>query len=321
MNKLGNSKKQGKKNVNNIKKQKGKIVKEKNHNLIQNEEEEFQMYQNNDYDINNFPNIDSEYRKQLDERMDLLMEKIDQNINNTNNYNQLNMIIHNSKINYINNYKPNNNNNNYYQIDKSLEKNYIHPNDNDIGEIIEEKSEEEVSQKLESKKETISSKNQIIKDKENDNLKNKLLKRNKFLENEINYLKYKLNSIQNQKNFIQKVIMNDNNMKRYLFDIFTVNYFKQIALNWKEVSDFLIDELIIDEIHELTKIKLKSRKNERTEEEKEKKLNGNNLQLSPVEFEELILFNNSLKGIKETIKSVKESEKNLCKKYKIKIKD
>ena len=52
-----------------------------------------------------------------------------------------------------------------------------------------------------------------------------------------------------------------------------------------------------------------------------KKLNGNNLQLSPVEFEELILFNNSLKGIKETIKSVKESEKNLCKKYKIKIKD
>jgi hypothetical protein len=321
MNKLGNSKKQGKKNVNNIKKQKGKIVKEKNHNLIQNEEEEFQMYQNNDYDINNFPNIDSEYRKQLDERMDLLMEKIDQNINNTNNYNQLNMIIHNSKINYINNYKPNNNNNNYYQIDKSLEKNYIHPNDNDIGEIIEEKSEEEVSQKLESKKETISSKNQIIKDKENDNLKNKLLKRNKFLENEINYLKYKLNSIQNQKNFIQKVIMNDNNMKRYLFDIFTVNYFKQIALNWKEVSDFLIDELIIDEIHELTKIKLKSRKNERTEEEKEKKLNGNNLQLSPVEFEELILFNNSLKGIKETIKSVKESEKNLCKKYKIKIKE
>ena len=321
MNKLGNSKKQGKKNVNNIKKQKGKIVKEKNHNLIQNEEEEFQMYQNNDYDINNFPNIDSEYRKQLDERMDLLMEKIDQNINNTNNYNQLNMIIHNSKINYINNYKPNNNNNNYYQIDKSLEKNYIHPNDNDIGEIIEEKSEEEVSQKLESKKETISSKNQIIKDKENDNLKNKLLKRNKFLENEINYLKYKLNSIQSQKNFIQKVIMNDNNMKRYLFDIFTVNYFKQIALNWKEVSDFLIDELIIDEIHELTKIKLKSRKNERTEEEKEKKLNGNNLQLSPVEFEELILFNNSLKGIKETIKSVKESEKNLCKKYKIKIKE
>lgn len=321
MNKLGNSKKQGKKNVNNIKKQKGKIVKEKNHNLIQNEEEEFQMYQNNDYDINNFPNIDSEYRKQLDERMDLLMEKIDQNINNTNNYNQLNMIIHNSKINYINNYKPNNNNNNYYQIDKSLEKNYIHPNDNDIGEIIEEKSEEEVSQKLESKKETISSKNQLIKDKENDNLKNKLLKRNKFLENEINYLKYKLNSIQNQKNFIQKVIMNDNNMKRYLFDIFTVNYFKQIALNWKEVSDFLIDELIIDEIHELTKIKLKSRKNERTEEEKEKKLNGNNLQLSPVEFEELILFNNSLKGIKETIKSVKESEKNLCKKYKIKIKE
>ena len=321
MNKLGNSKKQGKKNVNNIKKQKGKIVKEKNHNLIQNEEEEFQMYQNNDYDINNFPNIDSEYRKQLDERMDLLMEKIDQNINNTNNYNQLNMIIHNSKINYINNYKPNNNNNNYYQIDKSHEKNYIHPNDNDIGEIIEEKSEEEVSQKLESKKETISSKNQIIKDKENDNLKNKLLKRNKFLENEINYLKYKLTSIQSQKNFIQKVIMNDNNMKRYLFDIFTVNYFKQIALNWKEVSDFLIDELIIDEIHELTKIKLKSRKNERTEEEKEKKLNGNNLQLSPVEFEELILFNNSLKGIKETIKSVKESEKNLCKKYKIKIKE
>ena len=43
-------------------------------------------------------------------------------------------------------------------------------------------------------------------------------------------------------------------------------------------------------------------------------------ELSPIDIEELMLFNENLKGIKQTIKSVKESERNLCKKYKVKIK-
>ena len=35
-----------------------------------------------------------------------------------------------------------------------------------------------------------------------------------------------------------------------------IEYYKKMASNWKEISDKIINELIIDEIHELTKIKI-----------------------------------------------------------------
>ena len=338
MNKINNNKKVKKNVSNNAKNIKGKkVLKEKNYNFNKdNKEENFHINQYNglnfNTNINNFSNIDPKYRKQLNDRMDLLMEKIDQNINN-NNYNQLNMIIHNSKINYINNY---NGNNNIYQKDQNNNqeeeeiynyKNIQNDNNiNDIGEIIEEKSEEEISQKLDSKAETVHSKKKeeqimlnINNNKENEEINNKLIKRNKNLESEVNYLRYKLNRIQNQKDFVQNIIMNNDNLRRQLFDIFTVGYFNNIALNWKEVSDGLIDELIIDEIHELTKLKLKYRQIERNEEEK--RLNENNNGVSSIDIEEFMIFNENLKGIKQTIKSVKETENNLCKKYKIKIND
>ena len=252
-------------------------------------------------------NIDTKYRNELNQRMDLLMKKIDQNINN-NNYNQLNMIIHNSKVNYINNY-------NNYSIPENIENEEKY--DDNTDKISEEKNkEEEIKDKIENKTESFSSK---IKKEENDNneIINKLIKRNKFLENEVNYLKYKLNKVENQKNFIQDIVKKDTYIKRHLFDIFIVDYFRKIALNWKEVSNALIDELIIDEIHELTKVKLKLRHIKRIDEEDKKEKDDS--EITPIDIEEFNLFNDNLKGIKQTIKSVKESERNLCKKYKIKI--
>ena len=252
-------------------------------------------------------NIDTKYRNELNQRMDLLMKKIDQNINN-NNYNQLNMIIHNSKVNYINNY-------NNYSIPENIENEEKY--DDNTDKISEEKNkEEEIKDKIENKTESFSSK---IKKEENDNneIINKLIKRNKFLENEVNYLKYKLNKVENQKNFIQDIVKKDTYIKRHLFDIFIVDYFRKIALNWKEVSNALIDELIIDEIHELTKVKLKLRHIKRIDEEDKKEKDDS--EITPIDIEEFNLFNDNLKGIKQTIKSVKESERNLCKKYKVKI--
>ena len=252
------------------------------------------------------------------------MKKIDQNIM-SNKYNQYNMIIHNSKVNYINNY-----NNVIPENNESEEKEKDEDNIENVeeeGEINEDEKVDETSSKQDKKnEETFSLKNQnenninSNNDNKNEEIINKLLKRTKYLENELNYLKYKLNNVESQKNFVQDIIKNDTYIKRHLFDIFTVDYFKKIALNWKTISNELIDELIMDEIHELTKVKLKLRHINRIEEEEEENEPEEKKELSPIDMEEFILFNENLKGIKQTIKSVKESERNLCKKYKVKIK-
>ena len=295
--------KNGNKIFEQVNKEKNKINKE-NINLKNNE---INFYSN----INYIPQIDSKYRKQLDDRMDMLMEKIDQNINNNNYNNQINMIIHNSKINYINNY-----NNNPIPENMENEENEV----DNVEHINEEKDEDELNQQLETKMEDNSEKKNTQENiKRESEIINKLLKRNKFLENEVDYLKFRLNKVENQKNFVQNIIKNDTYIKRHLFDIFIVDYFKKIALNWKNVSNELIDELITDEIHELTKVKLKLRHINRSEEGKEQKLNEKK-ELTSIDMKEYELFNENLKGIKQTIKSVKESERNLCKKYKIKLK-
>ena len=260
----------------------------------------------------NSSKINTQYRNQLDKRMDLLMKKIDQNINN-NNYKQLNMIIHNPKINYINNY-----NNNPIPEKIESEEEEKEDDENNMENNIKEKVQDQISENTENENKSNSTKFEIQDNIKENEINTKILKRNKFLENEINYLKYKLDKVEKQKEFVQNIIKNDNNIKRYLFDIFTVDYFKKIALNWKEVSNELIDELIIDEIHELTNVKLKLRHNKRLEKEKEEKSNEVK-EISSFDIEQLNLFNDNIRGIKETIKSVKESERNLCKKYKVKI--
>ena len=306
--------KQGQKVILNSKNKRGRFNEKKNSNNKQNNN----LQNNGDLiyisNINNIPQIDTKYRNELDNRMDLLMKKIDQNIK-SNNYNQLNMIIQNPKINYLNNFISSipENNESEEKDDEKIEK---------FTEENGEKEEENISQKIEekSKKEYSSKINNEENDKKNEEIINKLLKRNKFLENELNYYKYKLNKVESQKEFIQEIVKNDTYIKRHLFDIFTVDFFKKIALNWKGVCDELINELIIDEIHELTEVKLKLRHNKRIEEEEEEKFNEEKKELSPIDIKEFMLFNENLSGIKQTIKSVKESERNLCKKYKVKIK-
>ena len=294
--------KQEKNIIINQKNKKGFNTKETNKGYKINEDENMSLKKvnlNSIYDIPELSNIDMKYRCQLNERMDLLMKKIDQKIVN-NNYNQLNMIIQNPKINYINN------NNNFIQEKTEKEED---EDDDNIEQISEEKSV----------KEKKTEKNEINNNKNNDIIINKLLKRNNFLEKELNYYKYKLNKIESQKNFVQDIIKSDTYIRRHLFDIFTVDYFKNIALNWKEVSNQLIDELIIDEIQELTEVKLKLRHIKRMKKENEQ-IENESKEISQIDKEEFKLFNENLKGIKQAIKSVKESERSLCKKYKVNLK-
>ena len=263
--------------------------------------------------------IDSEYRKKLDNRMDILMGKIDENISNFK-YDELNTIMSNYKNNSLNENlniktKEKKNNNNYINISNELNKKH------QILESNKEESEKDNEEINMNKSTFFPTKVQLICKRDNE-INNKLLKRCKILENETNYLKFKLNKVEKQKEFLQNIIMQNKQINKSIFDIFLVEYYKKIALDWKNVSDQLIDELIYDEIYEFTNIKLKLRNIEREKEKKEQREQkeiGNNNKLSPIEIEEFILFNENLQGIKKVIRSVKESEKDLCKKYKVKI--
>ena len=315
-----------------------KLNQEKKENLNNDKKEELNEFILKNY--NNFNSLseikklsknDKEYRQKLDERMDILMKKIDEKINN-NKYTELSSIITNYKSNIINDndeeekIKEISVENKVNQINNKnqINKNNINIKNNinrgeQILEINKEESDKENEETKLNKSAVFPTKVQIICKTDNE-INTKLFKRCKFLENEANYLKFKLENVQKQKDFLQQVIMNNPNINKSLFDIFMVEYYKKIASNWKEISDKIIDELITDEIHELTKIKLELRKAKREKEKEEHHDFMKNKIISPIEIEEFILFNDNLQSIKKVIRSVKQSEKNLCKKYKVKVK-
>ena len=301
-------------------------------------------YDNSNFlsEVQKYSKSNSNYRKKLDKRMDVIMDKLDNNINTK--YSELSSILSNYKTIPYNNksqqlYKDNNDIPLKKKVKEKEKENVkkVENNINEIGNIktkynivedFKEESEKDNDALMLNRSEVFPTKVQIICKREKE-ISKKIIKKNKFLENEVNYLKFKLDSVQKQKEFLQGVIQKDNNINKNLFDIFLANYYEKIALNWKDISDGIINELIIDEIHELTEVKLNLRKRKREEEkekEKEALKNGeqncyNIDQISPIEMEEFILFNENLKNIKQVIRSVKQSERDLCKKYKIKMKN
>ena len=297
-------------------------------------------YDNSNFlsEVQKYSKINNNYRKKLDKRIDVIMDKIDNNINSK--YSELSSIISNYKtISYNNKSQELNKDNNNKIPSKKNEKEKETKTKNNAEEIgnikrkynivedFKEESEKDNDNVMLNRSEVFPTKVQIICKRENE-ISKKIIKRNKFLENEVNYLKFKLDNVQKQKEFLQGVIYKDNNINKNLLDIFVANYFEKIAQNWKDITDEIINELIIDEIHELTEVKLNLRNRKRQEEkEKEKEALKNEEQksyninqISPIEMEEFILFNDNLKNIKQVIRSVKQSERDLCKKYKIKIK-
>ena len=296
-------------------------------------------------EVQKYSKINSNYRKKLDKRIDAIMDKIDNNINSK--YSELSSIISNYKTMQCSNKSQelNKDKDNKIPLKKNLKEKEkgnekkAKNNAKEIGSIkkkyniiedFKEESEKDIDMLKLNRSEVFPTKVQIICKRENE-ISKKIIKRNKYLENEVNYLKFKLDNVQKQKEFLQGVILKDNNINKNLLDIFVANYFEKIAQNWKNISDEIINELIIDEIHELAEVKLNLRNRKREEEkerEKEKQALKNEEQysyninqISPIEMEEFILFNENLKNIKKVIRSVKLSERDLCKKYKIKMKN
>ena len=82
-------------------------------------------------------------------------------------------------------------------------------------------------------------------------------KQNVFLSNELISLKVKLNKMKNQNNLLQSLLHNQltiNNPK--ILEKFINNFIERLAINWNEVCDSLIDDLLEQEVYNLNELEL-----------------------------------------------------------------
>ena len=82
-------------------------------------------------------------------------------------------------------------------------------------------------------------------------------KQNVILSNELISLKVKLNKMKNQNNLLQSLLHNQitvNNPK--ILEKFINNFIERLAINWNEVCDSLIDDLLEQEVYNLNEIEL-----------------------------------------------------------------
>ena len=143
---------------------------------------------------------------------------------------------------------------------------------------------------------------------------------NIFLGNELTLLKIKLNKIRKENEFLQSLIHEKGMVKNTnVLEKFIGGFVEKLSLNWNEIVENIIDEIIIDEIHELNEIELN-----KVNYEKNKNIlikNLYNAGFGGIIPEEQNTYANLLIGnveqIKKILNSVKESENNIKAKYNI----
>jgi len=148
---------------------------------------------------------------------------------------------------------------------------------------------------------------------------------NIFLGNELTLLKCKLNKVRKENEFLQSLIHEKGMVKNTnVLEKFIGGFVERLSLNWDNIVNNIIDEIILDEIHELNEIELN-----KINYEKCKPILINNLfkngitGLIPQKSDELnknntdLLFSN-IEIIRRILNSVDETEKNIRKKYNIK---
>lgn len=285
--------------------------------------------------------LDKDYKKVLDNRLEEVMGKINDNIINQNYINFYDFLLHGkSKFNYKD----------YKYRKKGDRLKALAPKKQKIEENIKieheiEKEKENEAQKKDEKFGT--QKNENIIKEENYELrrinslhqpkkieltyygggrvnveelskqKNQELlhkKQNVFLGNELTKLKVELNKIRKDNEFLQTLIHEKGTVKNQnVLSKLIGNFVERMSMNWNDVSELIIDEMIIDEVHELNEIELK-----KNYEKNKNKLIDNLEPQKIVEMEDqtngnLLLENLSM--IKNLINSINTSEKQLRIKY------
>ena len=162
-----------------------------------------------------------------------------------------------------------------------------------------------------------------LKSKQNLELLHK--QQNIFLSNELTLLKCKLNKVRKDNEFLQSLIHEKGMVKNTnVLEKFIGKFVERLSLNWDEIVNMIIDEILIDEAYELNNIDLKKINYEKNKKKLIKNLveagfggiapENENKDLNT--HMDLIIEN--IDYIQKTLNNVKQTEKSIKMKYNIK---
>ena len=253
-------------------------------NEIPKENKEKENKEKEDKEIKNKENI----LEVINEKNEIKNEPVNDNNNKNNNDDK-------------NNKDNNNINNNNIKMKSNKRKEDIHINYNGGGKIDLEE----------------------LKSKQNLELLHK--QQNIFLSNELTLLKCKLNKIRKDNEFLQSLIHEKGMVKNTnVLEKFIGKFVERLSLNWDEIVNMIIDEILIDEAYELNNIDLKKINYEKNKKKLIKNLveagfggiapENENKDLNT--HMDLIIEN--IDYIQKTLNNVKQTEKSIKMKYNIK---
>lgn len=315
------------------------------------------------------------YKQIMDQRLNDIMKKIDDNIINQNYGNLYKFLAKGNP--YIKSKKnkneksiKNQDNSNIKSIDNNQENQKIIP---EKDELINEIPEESASKSISSKNEEVKEPENLNKSKNNNvksiNKEKQIAQKNQqnqpkiksrdvfisyngggkidledlksqqdiellhqqqkiFLGNELSILKIKLNELRKQNEDLKR-LSNEKGMVKNItvLEKFIGKFVERLSLNWDEIVNMIIDELLIEEAYELNKIDLKKMKYDRNKlvknmikagfggilSEKDEKSSYYGSVSSNME-----LIEENIDFIKKMLKNCKDNENEIKKKYNLK---
>ena len=142
-------------------------------------------------------------------------------------------------------------------------------------------------------------------------------KQNAFLTNELTSLKCKLNKLKNDNERLNMKVRSQQQVKNFKFlEKFINSFVEKLSINWNDIVEEIIDELLIQEVYELNSIELDKMKYN------ELKLTtfADVLHNAPTTKETKFNFLfDSLDEVSEMISDVKNKEMSISKKYNLNI--
>ena len=284
-----------------------------NKNIQNNEDEDENERYEGEFDNININDIENKNGNNLENK--------DNNLDNDNNN--------------LNNINDNNNNNNLNNENNNLNKNNINignniniDNNNNINENINDNNNQlkkyNIPQNLNVHISYNVCGNINLEDNKNQNIEQIHKQQNNYLANELTRLKCKLNKIQKDNEFLNSLIREKGMVKNTnVLEKFIGSFIEKLSLNWDEIANNIIDEILIDEIHVLNEIEQNKMKNEYEQNKNKMRKNLYNFDVGgifPDKNEENInedLLSGNIEVIKKIINDVNENEKNVKIKYKL----
>ena len=206
----------------------------------------------------------NEYKQTLNNRLDLIMGKINDNIINKNYLNFYDFLLNRKKF-----FEENQKKElliETQKLEKIKEKIKENISNNDLkNESIQADIHRSQSLKFPTKiqlsynngfNQNYNNFSETFDDKNNLYLLTK--KQNVFLENELINLKVKINKIRNSNQLLKNLLNKENKCKNpKILEKFIENFIEKLAVNWNEICDLIIDEMLEQEVYELNELELK----------------------------------------------------------------